>query len=151
MDLPADELQPAKDQTGVIAGEADAGDEDEKQEDNEVAGDQDIPELAESDDGDEKMEPIDRNFVESEDEELDTPKSDPVARRPEDGPALELPDAKRSRLSRITAMQNLCKMEKIKYRNDVIEIIRQLERRNNFDIKNTDAQRKSGTRKVLIM
>ena len=39
-------------------------------------------------------------------------------------------------------MQNLCKMEKVKGRKDVREIIRQLERRNNFDIKTTDAQRK---------
>ena len=88
------------------------------------------------------MEPVDKNFVECDDDELDIPKTDPVARRPEDSNALELPDAKRSRLSRITALQNLCKMEKIEDRKDVREIIRQLERSKNFDIKTTDGQRK---------
>ena len=37
MDLPADELQPAKHQTGVVAGEAEAGGKDEEQEEEEVA------------------------------------------------------------------------------------------------------------------
>ena len=82
------------------------------------------------------MEPVNRDFVESDDDdELASPKVEPAVRRPEDGPALELPDDKRSRLSRITALQNLCKMEKIKDRKGVREIIRQLERSKKYDIK----------------
>ena len=83
MDLPADEPHPAKHQTGVVAGEAEAGKDEDVQnedgdpEDKEVADDQSIPELTESDDGDEKMNPVDRNFVESDDDELAAP------RRPE--------------------------------------------------------------------
>ena len=127
--LGLDEPQPAKHQ--VAAGEAEAGrDEEEQHEDGEpedkdvaeeVADDQSIPELAESDDGDAKMEPVDRNFVEESDDDEVT-----ATRRPEDGPTLELPDAKRSRLSRITAMQGLCKLEQVKERKDVKEIMRQL-------------------------
>ena len=39
-------------------------------------------------------------------------------------------------------MQNLCKMEKLKSRNDVREIIRQLDKRLKFDSKIADKQRK---------
>ena len=117
MDLPADELHPAKHQTGVVAGEAEAGKDEDVQnedgdlEDKELADDQGIPELTESDDGDEKMNPVDRNFVEPDDEDGDEPAA---PRRPEDGPVLGLPDAKRSRRSRISALQNLCKITNLR-------------------------------------
>ena len=89
------------------------------------------------------MEPVDRNFVESDDDdELAAPNDDPASRRPEDGPALELPDAKRSRLSRRSTLQNLCKMEKIRERKDVKELIRQLERNNKYDFPAADSQRR---------
>ena len=88
------------------------------------------------------MEPVDRNFVESEDDELAASKDDVARRTPEDGPALELPDAKRSRLSRISALQAICKMEKIRERKDVKELIRQLERNKKYDIRTAGSQRR---------
>ena len=137
MDLPTDEPQPAKHQkTGVDADEDDAGE-------SVKADDDEIPELK-FDDGDEMMEQavMSQYAMESDDEsEAGAPGLEEVATRLEEGPELELPNAKRSRLSRINEMQNLCRLEKVKSRNDVKEIIRQLEKSRRFDVKAADKQR----------
>ena len=123
MDLSADKPQPAKHQSpGVVAAEADAGDDNNIQ----LSGDKPIPdddgilELVQEDDGDETMEPLNRDFVESdEDVEPASPRVGPATPNLDDRSELALPNAKRSRLSRITAIQNLCKMEQLKSRNAV--------------------------------
>ena len=96
------------------------------------------------DDDDEPMDQVMNHYtLESDDESGPaSPSAGPGTPKLDDGPELESPNAKRSRLSRITAMQNLCKLEKLKSRNDVREIIRQLDKYRKFDIKTADRQRK---------
>ena len=146
MDLTADELQPAKHQShGVVAAEADAGDDNNIQAsgDIQIPDDDGIPELVQEDDGDETLEPLNRDFVESdEDAEPASPGVGSAIPKLDDRPELELPNAKRSRLSRITAIQNLCEMETFKSRDDVREIVRQLDKNKTYDIKTADKQRK---------
>ena len=143
MVFPADELQPAKHQeSGVVAAEADAGtvDADEKVYDDEAAPhaahavpEDDIPELEDDD------EPIEQaplqDFIES-DEEIGpaSPGAGPGTPRLDEGPEQEKPNAKRSRLSRITNLQILCKIEQLKSRNDFAEIVRQIDRSQTFAI-----------------
>ena len=53
-----------------------------------------------------------------------SPGAGPGTPKMEDGPELELPDAKRNRMSRLTIIQNLCNTEQLKSRNGISEIIR---------------------------
>ena len=101
--------------------------------------DDEIPELE-----DETMEQVmPQDFVESdEDGGPGSPVPGPDTPKLDDSQEPEEPSSKRSRLSGITAIQNLCKFEKLKSRNDVKEIIRQLDKNHKFDIKTADKQKK---------
>ena len=108
----------------------------QQQEDEEMAPSViDIPELVEEDD-DEDMNVMDDYEPASPGPSPGTPKQDD-----EDGPQLELPEAKRSRLSRISMLQNFCRLDKLKARSDVREITRQLDRTKKHD-NNSEKQRK---------
>ena len=85
-----------------------------------MAANDDIPELKTEDDDEPMAQAVMEQYaMESDDEsEAGSPGAGPDTPRPDDGPELEKPSAKRSRLSRITAIQNLCKLEKLKGGND---------------------------------
>ena len=89
----------------------------------------DIPELAQPGD----MEDEDMNVL----YELSSPAQSPGTPKQEGGQAHreECPDAKRSRLSRISMLQSLCSLNKLKKRSDVREIVRALDKARKHDVK----------------
>ena len=114
--------------SGVDAVEDDAGGTRDVR-----TGDDEVLELSMEDDEPMDQAVMDQYDMESDDgSEAGSSGPELAAPMPEEGPELESPNAKRSRSSRISESQSLCTLEKLKSRNDVREIIGQLEKSRKF-------------------